>query len=137
MELSLIEQVRLLIQDNTPGLYVISDLEINYLLTRNNNNINRTALEAAKVVLLNLSMRGDSTVDIFSLKGSKAAEQYRLALQLFIKDPNLNPVMQNVQGYFSGVSKSDMEANDANTDNFLVPNFYSTAVSVPSGAFTL
>lgn len=137
MELSLIEQVRLLIQDNTPGLYVISDLEINYLLTRNSNSINRTALEAAKIVLMNLSMRGDSSVDIFSLKGSKAAEQYRLALQLFIKDPNLNPILQNVQGYFGGVSKSDMENNNANSDNSLVPSVNTSAVSIPSGAFTL
>lgn len=137
MELSLIEQVRLLIQDNSPGLYIISDAEINFLLTRNSNNLNRTALEAAKIVLLNLSMRGDSTVDIFSLKGAKAAEQYRLALQLFIKDPNLNPLMQNVQGYFAGVSKSDMELNDANSDNTLVPNVNASAVSIPSGPFSL
>jgi len=121
MALTTIEQVRLLIQDNSPGLYLISDEELNFLLERNNDSVNRTSLEAAKIVLLNLSMRGDESVDIFSLKGSKAAEQYRLALQMFIKDPSLNPVYQNLQGYFGGVSKSDMEANDANVDNNTVP----------------
>ena len=71
MALSLIDQVRLLVQDNTPGLYIISDEEINFLLQRNNNKLNPTALEAAKIILMNLSMRGDSTVDIFSIKGGK------------------------------------------------------------------
>lgn len=128
MALSTIEQVRLLVQDNSPGLYLIADDEINFLLTRNNGNINRTAMDAAKIILLNLAMRGDNTVDIFSIKSSKSAEQYRLALQLFLKDPNTNPVLQNVQGYFGGVSKSDMEINDGIYDNNLVPTSNSSAV---------
>lgn len=117
MTLSSIEQVRFLIQDNTPGLYLISDEEIYFLLQRNNNNVDRTALEAAKVVLLNLSMRGDQSVDIFSIRGSKAAEQYRMALQLFVKSPDLNPILKTVQGWVGGVSKSEMQLNDSNTDN--------------------
>lgn len=133
MALSNIDAVRLLVQDNTPGLYIISDEEINFLLQRNNNKLNPTALEAAKIILMNLSMRGDSTVDIFSIKGGKAAEQYRLALQLFLKDPNLNPMINNVQGYFGGVSKSDMVANDGNLDNNLVPSTKST--STPNDYF--
>lgn len=117
MALSLIESVRFLVQDNTPGLYLIADEEIDFLLQRNNNNVDRTALEAAKVILLNLAMRGDQSVDIFSLKGSKAAEQYRLALQTFIKNPDLNPFLKNVQGWVGGVSNTEMELNDSNSDN--------------------
>lgn len=117
MALSLIEQVRFLVQDNTPGLYLISDEEIYFLLQRNYNNVDRTALEAAKVILLNLSMRGDQSVDIFSIKGAKAAEQYRMALQMFIKSPDLNPILKNVQGWVGGVSKLEMELNDSNSDN--------------------
>ena len=117
MALSLIESVRFLVQDNTPGLYLIADEEIYFLLQRNNNNVDRTALEAAKVILLNLAMRGDQSVDIFSLKGSKAAEQYRLALQTFIKNPDLNPFLKNVQGWVGGVSNTEMELNDSNSDN--------------------
>lgn len=117
MALSAIESVRFLIQDNTPGLYLISDEEVVFLLQRNNNNVDRAALEAAKVILLNLSMRGDQSVDIFSLKGSKAAEQYRMALQLFIKSPDLNPILKTVQGWVGGVSKIEMELNDSNSDN--------------------
>jgi hypothetical protein len=135
MAFSNIQAVRLLIQDNTPGLYVISDYEINFLLERNNQSINRTALEAARIILLNLAMRGDDTVDIFSIKGAKAAEQYRLALQLFLKDPNLNPALTMSQAYFGGVSKSDMELNDANLDNNTSPRV--TASQCPSGYFNV
>ncbi len=122
MAMTLIDQVRFLIQDNTPGLYIISDEEIAFLLNRNNKNVDRTALEAAKVVLLNLSMRGDQTVDIFSIKGNKAAEQYRLSLQLFIKDPNMNPILKTVCGWVGGISKTEMLANDNNSDNNIVPS---------------
>lgn len=120
MALTNIQQVRLLVQDNTVGLYIVSDDEIDFFLERNSNNINRTALEVAKVILLNLSMRGDSTVDILSIKGSKVAEAYRLALELFVKSPDLNPLLQNTQGYFGGVSVSDMQANDAELDNNII-----------------
>ncbi len=120
MALTAIQQVRLLIQDNSPGLYIISDDEINFFLERNSNNINRTAVEAAKVVLLNLSMRSDTSTDILSIKGSKAAEAYRLALELFIKSPDLNPVLQNTSGYAGGISIADMQANIDNLDNNIV-----------------
>ena len=120
MALSAIESVRLLVADNEPGLYIVSDEEIYFFLTRNNNNVDRAALETAKVILLKLSMRGDQSVDIFSVKGSKAAEQYRMALQMFIRSPDLNPILKTVQGWVGGVSKAEMEANDANSDNFTV-----------------
>lgn len=120
MALTLIEQVRLLTQDNTPGLYIVSDDEITFFLERNSNNVNRTALDTARVILLNLSMRSDSVVDILSIKSSKAAESYRLALMMFLKDPNLNSVLNNCQGWAGGVSLTEMQANVDNTDNNIV-----------------
>lgn len=121
MPLSVIQQIRLLIQDNTPGLYILSDDEIEFLLERNSGSVNRASIEAAKLILMNLSMRGDEQVDIFSIKGRAAAEQYRLALQLFIRDPNLNPVLQNCKGWVGGISKQEMQTNDANLDTNVVP----------------
>ena len=118
MALTLIEQVRLLVQDNAgPGLYILSDAEIEFLLEKNTNNLTRTSLEAARIILFNLSMRGDSTVDILSIRGSRAAEQYRLALQMFIRDPNLNPVIQNCGAWAGGISNSEMLENNLATDN--------------------
>ena len=120
MALTLVQQIRLLIQDNTPGLYVISDEELEFLLTRHDNNITRASLEAAKIVLFNLSMRTDETTDIFSIKSSGSARLYMEALKLYIKDPQMNPVLQNTCGWVGGVSKSEMLANDATSDNNIV-----------------
>lgn len=120
MALTLVQQIRLLIQDNTPGLYVISDEELEFLLTRHDNNITRASLEAAKIVLFNLSMRTDETTDIFSIKSSGSARLYMEALKLYIKDPQMNPVLQNTCGWVGGVSKSEMLANNATSDNNIV-----------------
>jgi hypothetical protein len=122
--LTLIQQVRLTVQDSTVGLYILTDDEIQYFLDKNNNSIARSSIDAAKSILLNLSMRTDDTVDILSIKNSKVAEQYRLALQMFLKDPNTNPFLDNVKGYIGGVSISDMQANNATTDNNIITNPY-------------
>lgn len=120
MSLTPIQQIRLTVQDNTPGLYIISDDELDWLLEKNNNNVAKASIDAARIILLNLSQRTDETVDIMSIKSSKAAENYRLALESFLKDPNSNPLYQNLKGYVGGVSISDMEANNANCDNNIV-----------------
>lgn len=117
------EKVRLLIQDNQPEFYLISDAELDYLLEKNNNNITNTALEASKIILLSLAMRGDDQVDIFSIKGSRSAEQYRLALETFLRNPDLNPALQLAEGYAGGVSKADMLLNNSNSDNNTAPSF--------------
>lgn len=122
MALTLNQQVRLLCQDNTPGLYIISDDEISFLLERNNNSVDRAVYEALQIMLRYLAQRGDETVDIFSIRGSKAAEQMRLAIELYLKDPANNPLYKNLQGFFGGVSLSDMQANNANLDNNIVEN---------------
>lgn len=127
MALNLIQIIRLNIQDTAAGLYILSDAEIEYFLQKNENNINRTSLDCARVILLNLSMRGDSVIDILSIKGSKAAEQYRMSLQMFLRDPNMNPVLTNCQGYAGGISISDMQANVDNPDN----NYARTPEDIP------
>ena len=133
MSLSLIEQVRFLVQDNVPGLYVISDAEIEYLLERNNQSVNRASVEAARVILFNLSMNSsDSSVDIFSIKGSQAAKAYIEALKMYINNPALNQVGNNVQGYVGGISLADMQANDANTDNNIFINPTNSLYDIPS-----
>lgn len=137
MALTLIQQVRLNVADNEPGLYIISDDEITWLLEKNNNSVPRASIDAARIILLNLSQRGDEVVDIFSIKGKSAAEQYRLALELFIKDPNLNPLIGNLQGYFGGVSKSDMQANNDNCDNNIVENPTKDRYPLSTGPFSV
>lgn len=116
----MILNVRYEIGDTDLSLPILSDAEYTYFLTKNEENINKTALDAARVILFKLSIRSeDSTVDIFSIKGSKAAEAYKNALILFITNPSLNKILDGVSPYFGGVSQSDMSANESNTDNVI------------------
>lgn len=117
-----IQKVRIEVADLEPGFPLLSDDEYEYLLEKNNNAIVRTSVDAARIILLKLSQQTDETVSIFSIRGSKVAESYRLSLELYIKNPQLNPLYNNLQGYFGGVSKSDMQANNDNCDNNIVEN---------------
>lgn len=124
MALTDLQKIRYELGDTDSSFPIMTDSEYEYFLEKNNYNVMKASLDAARVILFKLAQRGEETVDIFSIKGTKAAEQYRLALQMYIKDPNLNPVLNNVKGYFGGVSISDMEANDAVSDNNLVPTAF-------------
>ena len=131
-----IQKVRIEVADLDLGFALLVDDEYAYLLQKNNNSIVRASVDAARIILLKLSQQTDETVSIFSVKGSKAAEQYRLALELYIKNPQLNPLYNNLQGYFGGVSISDMEANVANPDNNIVENPGKTDALFTTGPFT-
>jgi hypothetical protein len=121
MTFTLIQQVRMEVSDTDTSFPILDDSTYQYFLDKNSNSIPRSSLDAARAILFRLSINStDSSVDIFSIKGSKAAAAYREALILYIKDPSLNPVYNLVQGYVGGVSKTDMLANDATLDNNIV-----------------
>lgn len=109
-------KVRYELADTDIALPILSDSEYSYFIDKNNGSIRRSMLDCAKTILFKLSMRGDETVDIFSIKGSKAAEQYRMALHLFIKNPALNPALTLAQAFAGGTSISDMQSNYDNAD---------------------
>ena len=136
MALTLNQQVRLLCQDNTPGLYIISDDEIDFLLQRNNNNVDKAVYEALQIMLRYLAQRGDESIDVFSIRGSKSAEQMRLAIEIYLKDPANNPLYKNLKGYVGGVSISDMEANNANLDNNIIQSPSDSGALVNTSFFT-
>lgn len=115
-----IQKVRLEVADIDPAFPILSDTDYEYFLGKSNNNITRASIDAARTILLVLSQRTDETVDIFSVRGGKAAEQYRLSLQLFLRDPSTNPVLQNCVGWFGGISKADILDNLTNPDNHTV-----------------
>ena len=116
----MIQQVRYEVQDIDLALPLLDDATYTYILTKNNESISRSSLDAARMILLQLSLRGDHSVDIFSVRSSKSAEQYRLALELYLKSPQLNPGYNNVGAYAGGVSISDMQANNATLDNNII-----------------
>jgi hypothetical protein len=115
-----IQDLRYELGDTSVEFPIMSDAEYQYFLTKNSNALQRSAMDAAKSIMLKLSMRTDETIDIFSIKGASAAKNYMQALQLYIKNPDLNAMYDKVQGYAGGISKSDMQANDANLDNNIV-----------------
>ena len=132
-----IQKVRIEVADLEPGFPLLSDDEYSYLLEKNNNAIVRTSVDAARIILLKLSQQTDETVSIFSIRGSKVAESYRLSLELYIKNPQLNPLYNNLQGYFGGVSKSDMQANNDNCDNNIVENPTKDRYPLSTGPFSV
>lgn len=115
-----IHALRIELGDTSAEFPIMTDDEYNYFLSKHDWNIRRASMDAAKSIMLKLSMRTDETVDIFSIKGSSAAKNYMQALQMFIKNPDLNTLYDKVQGYAGGISKADMLANDSNLDNNIV-----------------
>jgi hypothetical protein len=115
-----IHALRIELGDVSTEFPIMSDDEYNYFLGKHDWNISRASMDAAKSIMLKLSMRTDETVDIFSIKGASAAKNYMQALQMYIKNPDLNTMYDKIQGYAGGISKSDMQANDANLDNNIV-----------------
>ena len=131
-----IQKVRIEVADLDPGFPLLVDDEYAYLLEKNNNSVVRASVDAARIILLKLSQQTDETVDVFSVRGSKAAEQYRLALELYIKNPQLNSLYNNLKGYVGGVSISDMDANNANLDNNIIQSPSDSGELVNTSFFT-
>ncbi len=117
-----IEKVRIEVADTDINFPILSDDEYEYLLEKNNNSIRASGIDAARIILMKLSINSsDQVVDIFSIKSAKAAEQYREALKLYLKSPDLNPLMNTAMPYAGGISLSDMVANNSNSDNVTAP----------------
>ena len=131
-----IQKVRVECADTDPTFPILPDSTYIYLLEKNYDSITRSAMDAARIILMHLSQRGTETIDIFTIKGSSAAESYRQALIMYIKDPYNNPLLQNCQAWFGGVSVSQMQTNDANLDNNIVQQPSVSYDTVPTGYFT-
>ena len=133
MALTLLQQIRLEVGDTDVSLPILSDTEYEYFLEKHNNQLYKASVDAARVILFKLSINSsDQTVDIFSIKGSQAAKAYIEALKMYINNPALNQVGANVQAWVGGISVSEMQANDANTDNNIFINPTSSPYDIPS-----
>lgn len=113
----LILAVRYELGDVDISLPMISDEEYTYYLTKHSESVTRAAVDAAKALLFRLSIRNDYVIDVLSVKGSKAAQAYKEALQLYIKNPDLNGLLRTVSGYIGNTSKSDILSNNNTLDN--------------------
>ena len=136
MALTDIQKLRLEVGDVDVSFPILDDTSYEYFLEKHSNNLNRAGLDAARAILFQLSTRNSEIVDVFSVKNT-SAESYRQALLLYIKDPNLNPLYQNLKGYVGGVSISDMDANNADLDNNIAENPGKTESLYQTGPFTV
>ena len=116
MALTDIQKIRVEVGDTEVGFPLLTDDVYEYLLE---NNIQRSSIDTVKVILFQLSTRNTETIDIFSVKNT-SSESYRQALELYIKNPYLNPLSSNLKGWIGGVSKSEMTLNDSNLDNNII-----------------
>lgn len=130
-----IQKIRLEIGDIDPALPILADIEYEYFLQKNDNSIRRACLDAAKTILFKLSMRVREDVDIFSIYGQQAAQNYIMALKMFIKNPDLNPVLNSAVPYAGGISKSDMLVNNSNSDNNFIQSPSKDRKGFPSNYF--
>ena len=112
-----VKAIRIELGDTSPEFPIMSDEEYRYFLDKHDWSIRRASLDAAKSMLMKLSLRPDESVDIFSIKSSGTAKQFMQALQMYIQNPDLNPIYQNAMPYAGGISKTDMENNISNSDN--------------------
>jgi hypothetical protein len=133
MALTPIQQVKLQVGDMDINFPLLSDDSYNYFLEKNSNNITRASLDAARSILLILAQRTSESVDIFTVSGgNKSAMEYRLALQLFLKSPELNPVMTSAVIYAGGISKSDMSTNNSKIDTNYVSSVLDSSKNIDS-----
>ena len=135
MALTDIQKLRVEVGDTDVSFPILDDTSYEYFLEKHSNNLNRAGLDAARAILFQLSTRNSETIDVFSVKNT-SAESYRQALLLYIKDPNLNPLYKNLQGFFGGVSISDMDANNANLDNNIIQSPSDSGELVNTSFFT-
>lgn len=130
-----VKAIRIELGDTSPEFPIMSDDEYKYFLQKNDYSIRRASLDAAKSMLMKLSLRPDESVDIFSIKGTGTAKQFMQALQMYISNPDLNPVYQNAMPYAGGISKSDMEVNDSNADNNIIVQPTNSPGDIPRNFF--
>lgn len=118
--LSDIEKIRLEVADNNQGLYILCDEEIQYFLDKNKGNIRKASLDVARAILFKLSIdSSESTVDILTIKGASASKAYKEALMLYLKNPELNPMLSSASIYAGGISKVDMANNKVWDNNYV------------------
>ena len=116
----MILQVRYELGDLSIELPILANEEYSYFLQKNNESIRRASLDAAKTILLKLSMSsGRKTIDILSIDNSRTASSYKEALLMFLRNPDINGSLGNLLPYAGGVSLQDMQNNYTSDNNFV------------------
>lgn len=124
LPLSKVSELRLEVGDIHPDTPYMDDAVYQHLLNKHSNNIKRAGLDAAKSLLFYLNNFTRERTGQIEVYGDAIASNYRKALELYIKNPNLNAI--NAVPYAGGISKADMQANVDNSDNIGVTQLAET-----------
>ena len=118
---SAIDRVRLRLGDTTCP-YILDDQTIDYYITKNSNNENRSYRELLTVVLFSLSRLTRERAGDVEVYGSEYFRQYFDSVKLALSNPDLNYIV--AMPYAGGISRNDMLTNQQDVDSVDKP-FYS------------
>lgn len=112
---NIIDRVRLIVGDIWPDIEILADADYQYFLDKNDGNVNRAAMDAARTMLFKLSRYARERTGDIEVYGSDWFKQFAKALDDMIKNPNLS--ISLAVPYAGGISKQDMRENDECCDN--------------------
>ena len=126
---SAVDRVRLRLGDfHCP--YILDDQTIEYYLSKNANNENRTYRELLTVVLFSLSRLTRERAGDVEVYGSEYFRQYYDAVKLALSNPELNYIV--AVPYASGISRNDMQTNQQDVDSVDKPFYMGFTDETPS-----
>lgn len=113
-----VDRIRLNVGDIWDDIEYLTDADYQYFLDAAGGNENRATMDAVRAILFKLTrMTRERTGDI-EVYGGDWFSNYMKALQLILKDPNI--AISVAVPYAGGISRSDMQANRCNPDNFRI-----------------
>lgn len=113
-----VDRIRLNVGDIWDDIEYLTDADYQYFLDAANGNENRATMDAVRAILFKLTrMTRERTGDI-EVYGGDWFSNYMKALQLILKDPNI--AISLAVPYAGGISRSDMQANRCDPDNFQI-----------------
>lgn len=113
-----IDRIRLNVGDIWEDMEYLTDADYQYFLDAAGGNERRATLDAVRAILFKLTrMTRERTGDI-EVYGGDWFSNYMKALQLILKNPDIS--ISLAVPYAGGISRSDMQANRCDPDNFRI-----------------
>lgn len=113
-----VDRIRLNVGGIWDDMEYLTDADYEYFLAAAGGNERRATMDAVRAILFKLTrMTRERTGDI-EVYGGDWFSNYMKALQLILKDPNIS--ISLAVPYAGGISRSDMQANRCDPDNFRI-----------------
>ncbi len=124
------DQVRFLVADTDATSPVLSDEEINWIISECSSSIPRAALAAAEEVLSRLARQVDKSVGDLRISASQRHAQYKETVARLRKKAG-----RGIVPFAGGISKADKETR-AEADDRVEPAFTRDLHSFPTDPFS-